>query len=344
MKKIFKFGLLLILLMFTVIGCSNNNSKTTTTTGIKVDEKEINTKDAEFTIGIAQLAEHPALDSAREGFIDGLDELGVSAKINYSNAQQDQSVASQIVQKYVGDKVDLIYSIATPTTQAAQQATADSEEKTPVLFSAVTDAVKEKLVESNEKPGGNITGTLDEAPMKEQLSIFKKIDDSIENIGIIYNTSERNSEVQIEQAKELEDELGIKIIEIGVNSINDVTQALQSKVKELDGIYTITDNMIASSISIISEIAIENKLVTVGAEEAHVQGGILISNGISYYELGKQTAEMAKKILVDGMSPKDIPVEKSKTYIKNYNAETLQALGLNEELKVFEDATEISAE
>ncbi|QQK07209.1 ABC transporter substrate-binding protein [Miniphocaeibacter halophilus] len=344
MKKICRVGLLIALLMFTVIGCSNNSSKTTTTTGTKTNVKETNSSDVDFTIGIAQLAEHPALDSAREGFIDGLDELGVSAKINYSNAQQDASVASQIVQKYVGDKVDLIYSIATPTTQAAQQATADSEEKTPVLFSAVTDAVKEKLVESNEKPGGNITGTLDEAPMKEQLSIFKEIDDSIENIGIIYNTSERNSEVQIEQAKELEDELGIKIIEIGVNSINDVTQALQSKVKELDGIYTITDNMIASSISIISEIAIENKLVTVGAEEAHVQGGILISNGISYYELGKQTAEMAKKILVDGLSPKDIPVEKSKTYIKNYNIETLKALDLNEELKVFEDATEISAE
>ncbi len=336
MKKLSKIILILSLLSITLIGCTSKGGTKTETEGSTDSNGE------KYTIGIAQLAEHPALDDAREGFIEGLEEQGIASKIDYVNAQGDPGVASQIVQKFAGDKVDIIYSIATPTAQAAQQATSDND--IPVLFSAVTDAVQAKLVESNEKPGANLTGTLDEAPMKEQLSLFKEIDDSVENIGIIYNTSEDNSRIQVEQAKSFEDELGIKLVDIGVNSINDVSQALQSKVKELDGIYTITDNMIASSISIISDIAIENKLITVGAEEAHVKGGILISNGISYFELGKQTAEMAKKILVDGLSPKDIPVEKSKTIIKSYNEETLKSLGLDGKSKVFEGATEVSAE
>ncbi|WP_242961519.1 ABC transporter substrate-binding protein [Peptostreptococcus faecalis] len=305
-----------------------------------------NKKGDDFVIGIAQLAEHPALDEARKGFIDGLEEQGINFKEDYNNAQGDPGVASQIVQKQISDDVDLIFTIATPVAQSAQQATLDleKENRIPVLFSAVTDAVDAKLVNSNENPGENITGTLDAAPIKEQLSLFKEIDSSIKNIGIIYNTSERNSEIQIKQAKSLEKELGIKIIDIGVSSINDVAQTLQSKVKEIDGIYTITDNMIASSISIISDIAIENKIITVGAEEAHVKGGILISNGISYYDLGKQTASMAKKILIDGENPKDIPVEKSKNFIKTYNSNTLDSLGIDKDNNVFKNSKEILTE
>lgn len=335
MKKIIKILAIITTLSLLLVGCKKGETK----------ETEINTEGSSsnaYRIGIAQLAEHLALDDAREGFIDGLKELNIEFEESYSNAQGDVGTVNQIIQKFVSDKSDLIYTIATPTAQSAQQATEDS--KLPVLFSAVTDAVQAKLVESNEEPGDNLTGTLDEAPMKEQLSLFKEIDDSIENIGIIYNTSEENSGIQVKQAKAFEDELGIKIVEIGVNSINDVQQALNSKVKDLDGIYTITDNMIASSISIISDIAIENKLVTIGAEEAHVEGGILLSNGISYYEIGKQTAEMAKKILVDGVLPEDIPVEKAKNTVKKYNLETVEALGLDKDSKAFEGATDISAE
>lgn len=335
MKKITKVLMTIVLGSLLLVGCNKGEAKET-----KANTE--NSSSGSLKVGVAQLAEHPALDDARKGFVDGLKELNVKVEESYSNAQGDVGTVNQIIQKFESDNVDLIYAIATPTAQSAQQGTEDSQ--TPVLFSAVTDAVQAKLVKSNEEPGGNITGTLDEAPMKEQLSLFKEIDDSITNIGIIYNTSEENSNIQIEQAKALEDELGIKIVEIGVSSINDVQQALNSKVKDIDGIYTITDNMIASSISIISDIALENKLVTVGAEEAHVKGGILVSNGISYYELGKQTAEMAKKILVDGLSVESLPVEKAKTTVKTYNAETAKALGLDKDLKTFEDATEISDE
>lgn len=161
-------------------------------------EKPINSSQEEvFQIGIIQFAEHPALDDARKGFEDGLKELGIEAKIHYQNAQGDIPTTTSIAQKFVKDKVDLIYAIATPAAQAAKQTTSDI----PILFSAVTDPVKAEIVESWEKVGGNVTGTSDKAPTESQLKIFKEIDPNINTIGIIYNTSESNSEIQVEEVK-----------------------------------------------------------------------------------------------------------------------------------------------
>ena len=152
-----------------------------------------------FKIGISQFAEHPALDDVRKGFEDELKSLGVNADIIYKNSQGDTGVAGVIAQKFVSDKADLIFGIATVSAQAAKQST----DKIPVLFSAVTDPVNSQLVKTIDKVGGNVTGTTDATPMEKQLGLFQKIDPKIKKVGIIYNTSESNSEIQVAKAKEI---------------------------------------------------------------------------------------------------------------------------------------------
>lgn len=327
MKKNVISKLLTIFLISIVLlsGCSSKESQTT------VDKKAI-------TIGISQLAEHPALDEARRGFEDGLKELGIDANIVYQNAQGDIPTSLSIAQKFVKDGVDLIFAIATSAAQSAKQAT----DEIPIVFSAVTDPVEAELVKSMDSPGGNITGTSDESPMDRQLKLFKEIDSSIKKVGIVFNTSEPNSQVQVKKAKELAATLGLEIVEVGINTINDIPQAVDSIIKKVDAIYTITDNMVASAINVVAEKAIENNMITVGAEESHVTGSILITDGISYYELGKQSAKIAKEILIDGKSPSVIPVETAVNTKKVYNEETLNALGLDINNEVFKDAEKIA--
>ena len=233
--------------------------------------------------------------------------------------------------------MDLIYTIATSPAQSAKQATTEI----PILFSAVTDPVAAELVETMDSPGGNITGTSDESPMYEQLKLFKDLDSTINKVGIIFNTSEENSNIQVERAKQIGEELGIEIVEVGISTTSDIPQAVDSIIKKVDGIYTITDNMVASAINVVAEKAIKNNMITVGAEDAHIKGGILLTNGISYYELGKQTAEMAKQILVDGKSPSDIPSASSENTKKTFNKATLEKLGLDMDNEVFSQAEAI---
>ncbi len=327
MRKVIigKFMALAVVGLMVLSGC---------TSGIKASGESQNKS---FTIGISQLAEHPALDDARRGFEDALKELGVDAKLINQNAQGDIPTSLSIAQKFVKDEVDLIFAIATPAAQTAKQAT----DSIPIIFSAVTDPVIAELIDSVELPGGNITGTSDAAPIEAQLRTFKELNKDIEKIGIIYSTDEANSQIQIDIVKELAGKLDLEIITVGISEINDISQAVSSLSKKVDGIYTITDNTVASAINVVAQKAMENNLITVGAEDSHVSGGILFSDGISYYELGRQSARMAKEILVDGKSPATFPSEVSNNTKKSFNASTLKTLGLDENSPVFKDATKV---
>lgn len=310
--------LIMMVLMFLVVA------------GVKTNAQERK----KFKIGISQFAEHPALDDVRKGFEDELKSLGVNTDITYKNSQGDTGVAGVIAQKFVSDKSDLIFGIATVSAQAAKQST----DKIPVLFSAVTDPVNSQLVKTMDKVGGNVTGTTDATPMEKQLGLFQKINPKIKKVGIIYNTSESNSEIQVANAKEIGAKLGLEIRAVGVNNINDIPQAVNSMISKVDGFYTITDNIVASAINLISMAANERGMVTVGAEEAHVKGGILLTDGLSYYELGRQTGRMAKEILVDEKKPEDMPVETLANTTKVVNEKTMKNLKLNKDLPVFEGA------
>lgn len=325
MKKLLKIGAL-FLFLGTVLGACNSKD----TKNEKGKQK--------FKIGIVEFIEHPALDATKDGFIERLKELNLDAEIDFVSAQGDAAQGRLISEKFVKNKSDLIFAIATPVAQAAHEVTDDI----PILFSAVTDPVDAKLVKSNEKPGKNVTGTSDMAPMKNQLAMFKELDPKIKKVGILYSTSEANSLVQVKQAAEIGKELGLEIKDMGISDINEVPQAVLSLMEKVDAIYTITDNMTAKAINVIGEKTLEKKMITVGAEVAHLKGGILITDGISYKELGKQTAEMAKKILVDGVKPSDIPVEKGKVTKREYNEETLKILGLDKNAEIFKGAKAIS--
>lgn len=312
---------IILISMIILVGCNANNKK-----GDKV-----------LKIGISQLAEHPALDEVRKGFEDELEKLGANVEINYQNAQGDIANTVIIAQNFVKNKVDLIFAIATPAVQSAKQTTTDI----PILFSAVTNPVKSEIVENWENTDQNITGTSDMAPTASQLKMFKEIDSNIDTIGILYNTSETNSEVQIEEVNKLAPDEGLKVVTVGVNNVNELPQALHSIIKKVDALYLLTDNMVASSIELISNTTIENKMITISAEETQVKGGALITNGISYYELGKQTAIMAKKVLIDEEDISTIPVEVTKKTVTTVNMKTLEALGLDANLPLFKNAVKV---
>ena len=325
-SKISKLIAVVMVGIMVLTGCSTGSSQVTTTP----DKKN-------YTIGISQLADHPALDDARRGFEDGLKELGVDAEIVYQNAQGDIPNSVSIAQKFVSDKVDLIYAIATPAAQSAKQATSDI----PVLFSAVTDPVKSEIVADWENVGGNVTGTSDMAPIAAQLKMFKEIDPSIKTIGIIYNTSEANSEIQLNDVKALAPAEGLEVVAVGVTNISEMAQGLDSLLSKVDAVYNLSDNLVASSIELVSKKLLEKNMISVSAEESQVGGGILVTNGLSYYELGKQTAQMAKDILVDGKDISTIPVGLAEKTITTVNQNTLEALGLNGNMTIFKDAVKV---
>lgn len=291
--------------------------------------------DRTYKIGISQLLEHPSLDQAREGFVDGLKELGVNAEIDFVNAQGDTANTQIIAEKFVKDKVDMIYSIATLSTQSAKQAT--KETNIPVVFSSVTDPVYSQIVESADKIE-NVTGVTDKVEALEILKSAKDLKEDAKVIGIIYNTGESNSEVQVEEVKAAAGELGMTVETVGITTVNDIPQAVNTLAKKIDMMYIISDNVVASAIDLVANLCLENSIITLSTIESQAADGILMGNGLNYYDLGKQAAEMAKKILADGADIKDVTVEQPSGLKKIVNVKTMEALGLTKDNKAFEGA------
>ncbi|KAA9300629.1 MULTISPECIES: ABC transporter substrate-binding protein [Aerococcus] len=286
-----------------------------------------NAEKAEASVGVLQFMEHESLDRAREGFTDALKEAGYeegkSLTLNYQNAQGDQSNLQSITQQLAG-KNDLILSIATP----AAQAMLNTDKKTPQLFTAVTDPVSAKLVESAEKPGANMTGTSDGAPTDKVVDLLLKADPSIQTIGILYNSSEVNSEMQYKEAKDYIESKGLKVESMTVTTTNEIQQATKALAKKVDGIYLPTDNTVANTIQTIGQVLKEEKVPSVAAFDAGVEG-TLCAYGVDYYELGKQTGQMAIDILKNGKNPADMPVQKSEKLVVKVNEDMAKALGID---------------
>lgn len=290
MKKSLKFAAVAAVAALTLSACASNAASTTASTKT-------------YSIGIAQIQTHPALDAAREGFKSALADAGITVKYDEQNANGDQSVLASIAGTFANANHDLILAIATPTAQAMAQ----SVTNTPILFTAVTDPVGSDLVTSLEAPGGNVTGTSDANPVKEQLELIKQIVPDAKTVGIVYNSGEDNSVTQVKWVKEEAKALGLEVKEASATTTAEVQQATESL--DVDVIYVPTDNTVVSAISSVIQVAESKQIPVIGAEAGTVTGGAIATYGISYYELGRQTGEQAVRILTQGADPASMPVE-----------------------------------
>ncbi len=285
-------------------------------------------KDKVIKIGVIQLVEHSALDANYQGFVDGLAEAGYidgeNIKIDYQNAQGEQANCVTIAEKLINDRDDLIFAIATPAAQAVANLTQDI----PILVSSVTDPESAKLVASNSAPGGNVSGTSDLTPCAAQIQLLKKLVPDVKTVGMLFCSSEQNSYFQIALAEKECDELGLKYVEATVSNSNEIQQVVQSLCGKVDAIYSPTDNMIAAGMSLVAQIATENKIPTICGEQGMVNAGGLATYGINYYELGKQTAKMAVEILRDGKKPADMPIQYLDKCDLKVNLDTAAKLGI----------------
>ena len=257
-----------------------------------------------YKIGILQLTEHTALDAANKGFCEAIEESGIDAEIEQQNAQNDQSACQTIAQTLVNDGCDLILAIATPAAQAVAGATSDI----PIVGTAITDFAASGLVDDNDAPGGNLTGTSDMNPVADQMDLLQQLIPDAEKVGLLYCTAESNSDIQIAMAEEELDALGIGYERYTVSSSNEIQQVVESMVGQVDAIYTPTDNTIAAGMTTVAMVANENKIPVICGEIGMVQNGGLASVSINYEELGRRAGEMAVEILTEGADPAEMPI------------------------------------
>lgn len=311
-------------------GDSASNSNGVVSTDNSTIESSTGANGETLNLGILQILEHESLSSSRKGFLDVLEEAGYTEgenlNVDYQNAQGDQANLQTMADRLSGNS-DLLLAIAT----ASAQSIANVEKDIPILFTAITDPIDAGLVDSMEIPGGNITGTTDAGPIKEQIDLLLSIVPEAKNIGIIYNSSEANSVIQSDEAEAILKEKGMNVKILTVNSSNDVQQVMESLAQDVEGVYIPTDNTLASTMATVSQVAIAYNLPIVAASTDQVLAGGLATYGINYYELGRQTGEMALEIIENGTDPSTMAVQSSTALELVVNEEMAEALGIDPE-------------
>lgn len=231
MKKIISVFLILMLL----VGCGEQSSK-------------------EYKVGVIQWENHPALDDSYKGMIKGLETSGVSGRVKviHKVANGLAADADQIIDQFVGGKVDLIYAIATPAAQSALNAIEDTDIK--MVFAAVTDPVEANLVDLDGTSSA-VTGVSDAVPLGDHIDLMKEFNPELKRIGVLFKTSEANSLVQIRQLKDLAADHGVEIVDKGVNEHSDIPFAASELVDSVDAMHIITDNLITTAAGLIVDTA-----------------------------------------------------------------------------------------
>jgi putative tryptophan/tyrosine transport system substrate-binding protein len=301
--------------------------------GAKTDASKPASDSKKYKVGISQFIEHPALDADRKGFIAALKENGFvegqNLELDYQSAQGDASTVNTISQKFVSDKKDLILAIATPNAQSLVKATANTD--IPVVFTAITDPMKAKLVDNLEKPGKNITGYSDTHPdsIKNSISSIKDMFPNAKKVGIVYNSGEANSVVNVDNAKKVMAEVGLQPVEANASNGTEVKQAAESLIGRADVIYVPKDNTVVAALQAVVKVAEDNHIPLFVGETDSVKNGGFAGFGVDYFQLGHLTGEMAVKILKGEAKAGDIPVQFPKEMNLAVNKEAAKKEGID---------------
>lgn len=284
--------------------------------------------DKDLTIGLIQLADHPALDASREGFIERLDEENISYKLIDQRANGDLSLLPQFASDLKNKNVDLVYAIGTPAAQTVANTITDK----PVLFAAVTDPKGAGLDKEN------VSGVSDYVEAGELINDLLKLYPETKVIGTMYNTNEQNSKVQVDALEKALKERGLKLEKQGLTSINDIPQAITSLKTKVDAVVTVTDNLVVNAMPVVSDNLNKEKIPSIAYDEGSVKNGALMSKGVNYKDLGKMAGDMAVNILKEGKTPKDLPYQKAQKLKTLVNKKTDENLDLDLDSDVLKDA------
>lgn len=280
---------------------------------------------ASASVGVLTLMHHPALDQIYAGLKAGLKEAGYGrVKINYQNANGDQSNLHTMAAKLVNEDPQALVGITTP----AAQALASQTTKVPLVLGAVTDPKAAGLVKSNQHPAGNVTGVSDGAPVKQQLGLIKRFLPHLKTLGVIYTSSDNSAVSGFHEIQKICRQEGINLKAYSIANSNDLNQVAEQMFSQVDAAIVPTDNTIAAAMQTLVKAANAAGKPVFPAADTMVKAGGLATYSVNQYDLGKKTGKMLAKILAGKSKPQTTPILRVKKGQPVLNLRQAKKLGI----------------
>jgi putative ABC transport system substrate-binding protein len=271
-------------------------------------------------VGFVDAFEDATIAKARTGFVDALKKNGFSedqknVKITYRNAQGDIPTLTQIVNYFIGEKVDLLATCTTLSTITALQKT----KTIPVFQMVAPTAALMKVEDASGKGPANRFGVEEDlAYIDTSFSIIPKLvkpKNGKLTIGMIYNQAEPQSVDAMNRIKALADKLNLTLIAMPVNTSADAQLVTQSLLnKNLDAFFANPDNTVFASFETILKNCNQKHVPIFTSEAGLVERGAVAAFGADIYQWGYQAGEQAAQYLkthkTDGLKPEMVKIRK----------------------------------
>lgn len=308
---------------------------------ISADNISSNVQKNETLICITQIVEHPSLDKIRLGIEKKLKRLNRGKKINivYENAQGNIAIASQIARNFFSLSPDIVVAISTPSAQTVLAAARDCS-NVPIVFTGITDPLSAKLVYNLEEPGGFVTGVIDLPPIDLQIDLMLKILPNLKKLGVIYNSSEVNSQKQLKLLQEYALKKNIKIVTSSISKSSEVSTAAAFLVNKIDAIFIPNDNTVISALEGIIDVSKKFKIPVFTSDVESVKRGAIAALANDQFKMGEETADIILQIL-DGKFPGKIDVQNSKNTVLFINNTFAGQIELNIPLEIIKKADKL---
>ena len=225
-------------------------------------------------------------------------------EVDHKNAQNEFYMAQSVAQDIVRLRYDYIITLTTP----ALQVTAHVNKKIPHIFGCVTDPYRMGVAKNPHDHLPNVTGVASLQPVEMTVKTMRELFPRAKKIGIIWNPAEACSETCTYKAREAAQKYGFDLLEANVASSSEVIEALRMLIgKRIDLFFTSGDNTVNAAVESVAEVLKRRKIPYFTNNPSDIERGSFVSIGADYYEVGRETARMAIRV-INGEAPKDIPI------------------------------------
>jgi putative ABC transport system substrate-binding protein len=281
-------------------------------------------------IGVLNGGSAEGISHLVEAFRQGLKETGftegqnLAVQYRWANGQYDRlpELAADLVRRQVA-----VLAVSTPVAAlAAKQATTSI----PIVFALGSDPVKDKLVASLNRPGGNITGAtfFSNLLASKRFELLKELVPNAKVIAMLLNPKNTNAEFEITEAQAAASALGLQIISLKATTEGDIENAFAILPQQrVDALLIAGDALFLNQRKQIAELAGRNGVPTSFPNRDQAVAGGLMSYGASITDTWRQVGNYVGRIL-KGENPADLPVQQPTKFELVVNLTTAKALGL----------------
>ena len=267
-------------------------------------------------VAILQFATSPLMDAGVKGMREALHDSGFATAetlaLRLYNAEGDMPTANAIASEITSGQFDLILTSGTPAMQAV--ANANRLGKTTHVFGLVADPFRAGVGISRENPldhPAHLVGIGSFIPVRPAFELARQMFQNLKTVGEVWNPAESNSEAFTREARKICADLGIELMEANVDNTAGVFEAASSLVaRGVEALWIGGDNTVASAADSVVAAARAGHIPVFSILTGNAEQGALFESGADFYEVGRQTGELAARIL-EGADPATIPVVNS---------------------------------